>query len=195
MKWPVRRDRPPTRFAVRKAPVPESSSDTVAVVGGSKNALFVTVSGPSSGTPCVLLVDDGGALRVQRVKGCGTPVAERPLTSDRARFAATALHERLPGWIDRVTFAQPGLFQLDSAVLDTRDLTATAISFPSESRPNMGVPPLDLSPDERSFAWLVQGAEEDPQLGVTNWRTGVTYVLPIDRARMRYNTASALGPA
>jgi hypothetical protein len=56
---------------------------------------------------------------------------------------------------------------------------------------------LDLSPDERSFAWLVQGPDEDPRLGVTNWRTGATYVLPIDRARMRYNGVLRpdLGPA
>ena len=185
------------RFVVRYKGQPIADveqADTVAVVGGSKSALRGTVAEPSSGTPCVVLVDEGGALRVPRVKGCGTPVAERPLTSDQARFAATATHERLPGWIDRLSFAQPGLFQLDAAVVDTRDLTATSFLFPNESRPNMGVPPLDLSPDERSFAWLVQGPDEDPRLGVTNWRAGATYVLPIDRARMRYNTASALDP-
>jgi hypothetical protein len=184
------------RVRYKAQPIPEiSTADTVAVVGGSKTALFVTVAEPSSGTPCALLVDDGGALRVQRVKGCGTPVAERPLTSEMARFAATKTHERLPGWVDRVSFAQPGLFQLDAAIVDTRDLTATSFSFPSDSGPNMGVPPLDLSPDERSFVWLVQGPDDDPRLGVTNWRTGVTYVLPIDRARMRYNTASSLDPS
>ena len=193
----ARRPAASARFAVRYKgqAIPDvETADTVAVVGGFEAGVVRYGRRAQLRHSCVLLVDDGGALRVQRVNGCGTPVAERPLTSDQARFATTAAHERLPGWIDRVSFAQPGLFQLDSAVVDTRDLTVASFSFPSESRPNMGVPPLDLSPDERSFAWLVQGPEDDPRLGVTNWRTGATYVLPIDRARMRYNTASALDP-
>jgi hypothetical protein len=168
---------------------------TVAVVGGSKPALFVTAEAPDDGTPCVLLVDDGGRLHVQRMSGCVTPVTERLLTSDPARFRAANARERLPGWIDRASFAQPGLFQLGTAILDTRDLTATSFLFPGDVRPAPGVPPLDLSPDERSFVWLVQGPDEDPRLGVTNRITGDTYVVPIDRARMRYNTGVSLDPA
>jgi hypothetical protein len=177
-------------------PIPGiSEMQTVAVVAGARPALFVTAADPVDGTPCVLLVDDGGRLRVERVRGCGTPPTERLLTSDPARFKAAKALERLPGWVDRGLFAHPGLFQLDAAILDTRDLTSTQVLFPADARPDLGVPPLDLSPDERNFVWLVQGSDEDPRLGVTNRISGESYVLPIDRARMRYNTAASLDPA
>ena len=114
--------------------------------------------------------------------------------SDQALFNSARSRSSLPGWIDRVSFARPGLFQVDAAILDTRDLKASTFVFPESVRPDTGVPPLDLSPDESSFVWLAQGYEEQPRLGVTNWRTGDSYVLPIDRLRMRFNTASSLDP-
>jgi hypothetical protein len=183
------------RVRYKGQPIPEiQTAETVSAVAASRPALFVTVAESASEPPCVLLVDEGGTIRVERVKGCGTPVTVGPLTSDSAHFDAARTHERLPGWVDRVSFARPGLFQLDSAILDTRNMTTVSFLFPDDLRPNMGVPPLDLSPDEQSFVWLVQGPDEDPRLGITNWRTGVSHVLPIDRSRMRYNTPSSLGP-
>ena len=122
------------------------------------------------------------------------PVTERLLTSDQARFKAASAHRRLPGWVDRVSFAEPGLFQLDAAVIDTRNLTSAEFLFPSESGPNTAIPPLGLSPDEGSFVWLARGSDEAPRLGVTDWRVSRSYLLPIDRQRMRYNTASSLDP-
>ena len=88
------------------------------------------------------------------------------------------------GWLD----------QLNAAVIDTRVLAATGFAFPTDSTPHSDVPPLGLSPDERSFVWLVQGSDDEPRLGVTDWRSSRSYLLPIDRARMRYNTESSLDP-
>ncbi len=133
-------------------------------------------------------------MRVDWISGCGAPVTVHMLTSDQAHFTAARTHDHLTGWVDRVSFARPGLFQLDAAIVDTRNLTTKSFLFPESVRPDTGVPPVDLSPDEQSFAWLVQGADEEPRLGVTNWRTGESYVLPINRARMRFNTASSLDP-
>ena len=171
-----------------------TKAETVAVVGGPKPALFVTIAEPHSDRPCALLIDEGGSLRVQQVSGCGTPVSERLLTSDQARFKAASAHRRLPGWVDRVSFAEPGLFQLDAAVIDTRTLTTAEFLFPSESGPNTAIPPLGLSPDEGSFVWLARGSDEEPRLGVTDWRGSRSYLLPIDRRRMRYNTPLSLDP-
>jgi hypothetical protein len=142
----------------------------------------------------VLLLPEGNTVRVDRVRGCGTPLTARPLTADPARFAAARTHVPVPGWVDRSTFSGAGLFQLDAAILDTRTFTSATFLFPEDTRPDTSVPPLALSPDEHSFVWLAQGYEESPQLGVTNWRTNRSYTLPIDRGRMRFNSALSFGP-
>jgi hypothetical protein len=169
-----------------------SKAETVAVVGGSKPALFLIVAEPDRDTRCALVIDEAGAVRVQPVGGCGSPGTARLLTSEQSRFTAAKGFVRVPGWIDRVSFAEPGLFQLHAAVIDTRNFTATKFLFPADASPNTEIPPLGLSPDERSFVWFVQGSDKEPRLGVTNWRTSRSYLLPIDRASMRYNSESSL---
>jgi hypothetical protein len=171
-----------------------ATAQSVAVVGGPKPALFVTAAESSSETPCALVSDEGSAVRVQWVKSCGASVRVRAVTADRRHFAAAKASRRLPGWIDVVSFAEPGLFRLDSAVVDTRDFSVAEISFPLDSPPDTETPPLSLSPDEKSLVWLARGSEEKPRLGVTNWRTGQSYLLLIDRARMRYSTEASLDP-
>ena len=168
-----------------------SKAETVAVVGGSKPALFLIAAAADGDTPCALVIDEAGAVRVQRISGCGSGTA-RPLTSEQSRFTAAKAFVRVPGWTDRVSFAEPGLFQLNAAVIDTRNFTAAKFLFPEDASPNTEIPPLALSPDEQSFVWFVQGSDKEPRLGVTNWRTSRSYLLPIDRARMRYNSESSL---
>jgi hypothetical protein len=183
------------RVRYKGQPVPDVNSvATIALVGASKPILFVTLSEPGDESPCVLLGDEGGSPRVQRVEGCGASVRARLLTSDQKRFVAARDYTPLPGWIDRISFAEPGLFQLDAAVLDTRTLATAKFLFPEESGPNTSIQPLGLSPDERSFIWLARGSDEEPRLGVTEWRASRSYVLPIDRSRMRYNTEEGLDP-
>ena len=101
------------RVRYKGQPVPEvPTADTVAVVSGSagsvglKTALFVGITEPSGEDPCALLIDEGSAVRVQRVKACGVPA---PLTTDRARFTAARAREPLPGWVDRTSLAEAGL--------------------------------------------------------------------------------------
>ena len=183
------------RVRYKGQPIPGlTEAGTVAVVGGTKPVLFVAATEVPDERPCAFLTEHDGTARVDWISGCGTPVTVHPVTSDQAQFTAARKQEPLTGWIDRGSFARPGLYQLDAAIVDTRDLTTTQFLFPETVRPDTSVPPLDLSPDEQSFAWLVQGAEEDPRLGVTNWRTNESYVVPIDRARMRFNSATALDP-
>jgi hypothetical protein len=185
------------RIRYRGQPIPEviTSDSVAAVVGGPSAALFTTVEEPASDTPCALVIAEGNAVRVQKVKGCGTTATGRLLTSDEARFvrARTNAHVRVPGWVDRTSFAEPGLFQFDEAVVDTRTFAAAQITYPSDVSHSTSVPPLDLSPDENSFVWLAAD-DQTPRLGVTNWRSGRSYLLPIDRARMRYSTDASLDP-
>lgn len=184
------------RVRYRGQPIAEmATANTVTVIGGAQPALLVTVAAPNEGPPCALLVDDEGRVRVQRLQGCAEPMTPRPLTNDRARFTSAASATRVPGWLDRTSLAEPGLYQIDALVLDTRTLTAASFLFPNDDRPDSSLPPLDLSPDEQSFAWWAQSPEEQPRLGVTNWQTNYSYILPIDRARMRYASESMLDPA
>ena len=185
-----------SRFDVRYdgQPIPGIATARTVDVISPGNALLVTIDDPEHHTPCALLIAEGNAVRVDRVKGCGTPLTVRLLTADTKRFAAHKGRQSLPGWIDRTAFPEPGLFQLDAAIVDTRDLTSATFLFPDDLRPNTAVPPLSLSPDEQSFVWLPVRFDERPQLGVTNWRRNQTYTLPVDRARMRLSTESSLTP-
>src|SRR5829696_8051593 len=86
-----------------------TSADTVAVVGGTRTALFVTIAEPEVESRCALIVEEAGAARLQSVRGCGTPLTVRRLTSDQSVFKAAAAIDPVPGWIDRAFFKEPGL--------------------------------------------------------------------------------------
>jgi hypothetical protein len=174
-----------------------AAADAIAVVaaGSAKPVLFVTIADPGDGLPCALVIDEGTTVRVQRVTGCAAPASTWLLTSDQAHFETARARKLLPGWIDRSSFAAPGLFVVRGAVIDTRDLTTAAFEWPMDARVDTDIPPLDLSPDERSFVWLAhESSEAGTRLGVTDWRANRSYFLPIDRTRMRYPTESALDP-
>jgi hypothetical protein len=89
----------------------------VATIANATPALFVVDEHATDGTPCAVVADHEGAARVTRISGCGTPVTAHLLTTDQPRFEAARSHTALPGWIDRESFAQPGLFQIDAAIL------------------------------------------------------------------------------
>ena len=160
----------------------------------SPTVLLVHAPRSPDSTPCYLLVDDGSEMSV-RPFGCRPPIVGRPLTSNPHRFAAARDADRPLGWVDRQTFAVPGLFLMDRNVLDTRSLTITPIDLPPGAVPSGLPPPLALSPDERSFVWFTHSqSQERPMLGVTNWKANRSYEVPIDRARMRFIGFETLDP-
>jgi hypothetical protein len=162
----------------------------------SPTALLVHAARSPESTPCYLLVDDDSKLEVRPFGNCQAPIVGSPLTSDPDRFAAARDVDRGWGWVDRQTFAVPGLFLVDGNVLDTRNLTVTPIDLPPGTGPRGLPPPLSLSPDERSFVWFDHSQSDDrPALGVTNWKANGSYQVRIDRARMRYIGFETLDPA
>jgi hypothetical protein len=162
----------------------------------SPTALLVHAARSPHSTPCYLLVDDGSEIEIRPFGSCQAPIVGRPLTSDPHRFAAARDVDRASGWVDRQTFAVPGLFLVDGNVLDTRSLTVTPIDLPPGAVPWGLPPPLALSPDERSFVWFTHSqSQERPMLGVTNWKANRSYEVRIDRARMRYIGFETLDPA
>jgi hypothetical protein len=170
--------------------------DSIARVNGARTVLLVHASAPRASGPCHLLVDNGAQLDVRPFGGCAFPITGRPLTSDAQRFAAARDRDMPWGWVDRQTFATPGLYQVDANIFDTRDLTFTSVEFPAGFAARGLPPPLSLSPDERSFAWFAHGQSQDTfRLGVTDWKANRSYTVPIDRDRMRYIGFETLDPA
>lgn len=186
-------------FLVRYKGQPVAGFDragAVAIVGTDKPTLLAQALNANAAGECSLISEDGDRAKVEAVGSCTAPITAHPLTSDAARFSAAKKLAPVPGWFDRDTFAVPGLYQIERTILDTRTLTVTRFSLGDEPTPIPNVPPLALSPDERSLVWFgIDGSEDRPMLGVTDFTTSQSYTLTIDRARMRYNTFDDLDPA
>jgi hypothetical protein len=188
------------RVHYKGKPIPDVREvDTVSLVGSGtadpRTALFLTSSNTDNAPACALVIDDGAAVRVERVTGCPSPAAPELLTNDVTRFTSSKDRQPFTGWIDRESMSEPGLYRVRGAVIDTRSLTAAVVDQPEGANPDSSIPPLGLSPDERSFAWLAYETSDTRKIVVTNWQANRSYVLPIDRVRMRYPTEAALDPA
>jgi hypothetical protein len=169
------------------------NAESVALVAAPKATLLVQADRPD-GT-CHLLVDEGDRARVETIGGCTAPIGARPITSDPVRFRDARALVPLPGWLDRVTFASPGLYLTSNTVLDTRTLQHWTVATPSPF-PISEVPPLALSRDEHSFVRFAHdGSEDNPVLVVVDFHANRSSAVPIDRARMRYSTYSTIDPA
>jgi hypothetical protein len=168
---------------------------SVALVAAPRATLLVGVEQPGGGGICQVVSDEGDRARVQPIDACGTPVDAKPITSDPTRFREARTAVPLPGWLDRTTFAAPGLFLFDDVVLDTRTFQFWKIATPSP-HPISEVPPLTVSRDERAFVRFAHdGSDDNPVLVVVDFQANQSYAVPIDRARMRYSTHAAIDPA
>ena len=95
------------------------------------------------------------------------------------------------GWLDHDTFREPGLYLMEKTLLDTRTLSVTGHGWPDEPIHQVDLPPMALSPDQRTMVWFSpgNGYDEPPVVATRRLDKGDTATLPIDRARMRYRSA------
>ena len=172
-------------------------ADAVATIPGSRPALLVQVDAPYTTGHAYLLVDDGGRLSVEYVAYGEHALDMPPLTADVAVFDASRGRSAPRGRIDRATYARGGLYLFNGAVLDTRSLAVRRFAAHRNAASLDAVPPLALSPDERSFVRLdlAAGSSDVYVLAVTDTVTRETYALPIDQARMRFAAPDLLDPA
>ena len=189
-----------SRFAIRFGGAQVDTPDhitAVAVLGGEPAALLATSESDEDeqhGT--WLLVAEGDSLRRERVSAAGPPTTPARLTDDAAAFRAARDATGPLGWLNRTAYAEPGLYRLDGAILDSRRRTSHPLHLPDDPFPFMTPGIIAVSPDERSLAWYSQvGEEARPVLGVTDYVADSSYTLPIDRSRMRYSSESLLDPA
>lgn len=172
-----------TRFRVSADGVPLAGGSVItalAVVGASRALLARTEEGS-----CVLIE----AAKVSSpVPGCDDPARAWPLTADVPRADGVPIRRAALGWLDRESLAAPGLYLVGTVLADTDELTLTPVSFPPAHPRVVDVPPLGLSPDRRRLAWFTyaDGDEDRPAIAATEWRSGGTELVPIDRRRMRY---------
>lgn len=188
-----------SRFRVSQGGVPVPVAGEIsglAVVPGDPPALLANVEAPdeTQGIWLVTAGDDGP--RVARVSTGQLPTDPVLITSDPARFRASRERTGPRGWIDRASFAEPGLYKFWDAIFDSRTRRATPLTLPEDPFPLPSPGFIAVSPDERSVVWLAHAdGEEHPVLGVTDYVAKESYTLPIDRTRMRYGTDDALDPA
>jgi hypothetical protein len=167
----------------------------VAIVGGERTALLVERRKEDQPEGCAFITDGAERPGIAPIGPCTLPMELRPLTSDQAVFVDARDTRHPAGWVDWHTLKRPGLFLLDNHVVDTRSLTFRTFTRTLEPYP-ASMPPLAVSPDERSFAWFAHdGSEDKPVLGVTTIADSRSYTVPIDRGRMRFNEYYKLDPA
>ncbi|MEZ4587523.1 MAG: hypothetical protein R2909_14090 [Gemmatimonadales bacterium] len=172
-----------------------AEAGAVAVLPGDRAALLVQTGETEGDQLCRLVVEGGSGVEVRTVGTCVAPIEARPLTDDEERWQA-GRGEPLRGWVDRERFRTPGPYLLRDAVLDTRDLTFAALSQDETVGWINGLPPATLAPDGASFVRFVHdGGESRPALGVTPLSGGSSYLVPIDRDRMRYDDYQEIGPS
>jgi hypothetical protein len=171
--------------------------DDVALVTGPRPAFLLSVNPPEGAGYCYLVFEEGERVRIEYVATCGSAMVGQELTSDTAEFRAAGTRKPVPGRIDRISYQSPGLYRIGNAVVDTRRLAVRHFTPDSTVYGIPAVPPLGLSPDERSFVTYVSanGSEPPPLLLVTDFVADRTYTLPIDPARMRYAKLESLDPA
>ncbi|MFN8669222.1 MAG: hypothetical protein U0164_18705 [Gemmatimonadaceae bacterium] len=186
-----------------------ASLDTIGAVAelpGATPALLVRTGAARDNGACVVVQEEGGQPKLTSAGDCGPSIDGWLLTSDTTAWHAAYDHKRAPGWLDRTTFATPGLYLLSNGVLDTRAMryaAAPARTFAPDDSGNTrevyainGLPPLALAPDESSYVWYGHAGDEDhPVLVTTRWSTGASTAVAIDRPRMRYTDYRRLDPA
>lgn len=168
----------------------------VAALPGASPALLVVVARGSEPAACFLVTEVDDRVRVEFVANTAEVLHPTELTMDSARFRSTKTHHAFRGRFDRTSFDREGLFLLGDAVLDTRNRSVYRFDAESDAGFIPSVPPLALSPDERSFVRFANdpASDGDHVLAVTDFVGNRAYTLPVDQKRMRFATFDVLDP-
>jgi hypothetical protein len=171
-------------------------AESVALLPGAPGALLVRAATDLDVGPVYLLVSKGDHVRVELVSQ-GLPLSTvPPITNDAARFHRARALRVAPGTIDRVTFAEPGVYYFHDALVDVHPPSVRRYAASDGVSLDPNVRPLGLSPDGSAFARLGFGEDGESRVLVsTNVATETTATLPVDAARTRLGAVDALDPA
>jgi hypothetical protein len=171
-------------------------AESVALLPGAPDALLVRAATELDIGPVYLLSSRGDHVRVELVSQ-GVPLSTvRPITNDAARFHRARHMHVPPGTIDRVTFAEPGVYYFHDALLTTQPASVQRFSTSADVTLDPNVSPLGIAPEGRTFVRLGFAQDGDGRVLVTtDAASGATVTLPIDAARTRLGAVDALDPA
>ena len=171
--------------------------DDVALLAGAEPAFIVHVEREDHTGRSFLVSADSGQPRATEIGDSYSGMQGQELTVDTVRFRANRHREVANGQINRTTYDHPGLYLMGNAVVDTRRRLVHHFTADTSASGIPSIPPLGVSPDERSFVEFANAGypSEAHVLVVTNFVDNLTYILPVDEARMRYPDFDALGPA
>jgi hypothetical protein len=192
------RGRPVELSAPESSPTEPMHIDAAGVVVGSTPALMLRATDEQQIGYCYLVTAPDDSVRTALVGPCPSGVDADVLTSDPLRFHRHRDHQTTRGEIDRVTYREPGLFLVGNAVVDTRQFTIRRLpDHQLEISEVPDVPPIAVSPDERSMVRFVydQHSSESPALLVVDIIGDTATLVPVNRDRMRYGDFADLDPA
>ena len=169
--------------------------ESVALLPGAPDALFVHAATDADVGPLYLLVADGERVRSEFVAESQPLDAGTVLTNDVAAFRRAKETESVPGTIDRTTYAQPGEYLFQESVLSTQPPAVHHFTPSSNATIDVNVPPLGVSPDGHRFVRFGWNEENVRVLIVTDVTSGERALVPVDLARMRFSKVGLLDPA
>ncbi|MES2305176.1 MAG: hypothetical protein V4558_06700 [Gemmatimonadota bacterium] len=187
----------PARFASDSAASDTPRVDMVAALAGAQPALLALVAPESATAHCSILLGGSDAMREVRIGECSQGFVPEEITNDNARFL-TARAPKVPrGRLDRQTWSSATWLLFPNDVLDTRSMTLHHFTATTDASIIPAVPPLGISPDERSFVRYTlgyTGGESEPLLRVTDVVADRAYQVRVDPIRMRYPNLESLDP-
>jgi len=177
-------------------PVKYDRASAVALLPGAPDGLLIRAATADEAGPFYLVYGDGAHVRSEYAAP-GMLRLEAPIvTNDAARFHDARKHEPVPGVVDATTYAQPGDYLFDGALVSTQPPSVQHFEASRDQRLDPNARPLGISPDRHRIVRI--GFSEDYRsraLVVTDVRSGASEYLPVDAARMRVFDPSALDPA
>ncbi|MEO5799930.1 MAG: hypothetical protein ABIZ70_11050, partial [Gemmatimonadales bacterium] len=139
----------PVRFASDSVAAGTPRVDMVAALAGTQPALLALVAPEGAAAHCSILID-GDTLREVRIGECSQGFVPEEITNDNARFLAARAPKVPRGRLDRQTWSTATWLLFPNDVLDTRTMTLHHFMATADASIVPAVPPLGISPDERS---------------------------------------------
>lgn len=169
--------------------------ESVALLPGAPDALFVHAATEDQVGPLYLLVADGERVKSELVAESQPLDAGTLLTNDVAEFKRAKATDNVPGTIDRTTYARPGEYLFQESVLSTHPPAVHHFTPSSHATIDVNVPPLGVSPDGHRFVRFGWNEENVRVLIVTDVTSGERTIVPVDLARARFSKVGLLDPA
>jgi hypothetical protein len=174
------------------SPLESGSINMVVTFPSPLPAMLINLEKSYDSKAFYLLSEVDGQAKVEVVADSGANNTHLELAPDPKGFASDSRR------VGRRVLAHGGLFRVGlNGVFDTRTLAVHRFTRPSGFNDRDDIPPMGVSPDERSFVRYGSTTEGTgrPALAVTDFVADRSYTILIDRQRMHYTKDAQLDTA